>query len=85
MVVKFLPEEPGPAPELQLESLTPTDRFQVVNGAQCRLWTGFVRGSPVHVYIAALSPQTCDPGVLADLEAALRARSGTSSAGPTRG
>ncbi|QAY96670.1 hypothetical protein CWB41_13815 [Methylovirgula ligni] len=42
-------------------TLEPTDRFQRIDGAYCRIWTEATdTGVPVHAYIRCVSPQTHD-------------------------
>ena len=44
--------------------IEPTDEIFEVEGAPCRLWTGTdEHGTPVHVMVRALSPQSHDPVV----------------------
>lgn len=44
--------------KLTLES---TDRFETIEGAPCRIWSGKTEtGIPVHAFIRCVSPQTHD-------------------------
>lgn len=57
--------------KLTIES---TDRFESVNGQRCRIWKGADEsGTPVHVYVLTLSPQTHDEGRLAVFDRELKA------------
>lgn len=55
-------------------TIEPTDQIQPVNGQPCRVWKGEdERGTPVHVYVSALSPQTLDEDRLASFDRELKA------------
>lgn len=46
-------------------TIEPTNRIETVEGAPCRLWEGVTdRGTPVHVWVRMLSPQTHDEAAL---------------------
>lgn len=53
-------------------TIEPTGDFLTIEGARCRLWTGRDQGgTPCHVYVRTVSPQTHDPEALAAFNAAL--------------
>ena len=55
-------------------TLEPTNRIEHINGQPHRVWTGRSdNGVPVHVWIAAVSPQTHDPEANALFERELKA------------
>lgn len=55
-------------------TLAPTDRMETIEGAPCRLWEGVTdAGTPVHVWVRCVSPQTHDPAALAVFDAELKA------------
>jgi len=41
----------------------PTNEFQEVNGAKCRIWLGTYRGAPIKAWVATVSPQTHDQAI----------------------
>ena len=45
--------------------IEPTDKIETIEGAPCRKWEGVTdAGTPVHVWVRMLSPQTHDAEVL---------------------
>ncbi|MEM1088186.1 MAG: hypothetical protein AAGH90_10675 [Pseudomonadota bacterium] len=55
-------------------TIEPTGDFIKIEGARCRLWTGEDdAGTPVHVYVRCLSPQTHDKDRCGAFDAALEA------------
>jgi len=55
-------------------TIEPTDEFVKIEGASCRIWTGEDEaGTPVHVYVRTVSPQTHDKDRLEAFDAALKA------------
>ena len=55
-------------------TITPTDRIETIEGVPCRRWEGITdRGTPVHVRVRCLSPQTHDETAVAVFDAELKA------------
>lgn len=53
-------------------SIYPTGEFQMIEGQPCRLWEGWDEaGTPVHVHVRCVSPQTHDPEALEAFDAKL--------------
>lgn len=55
-------------------TITPTDRFESINGQPHRIWQGEdEHGTPVHVYVRTVSPQTHDQARLKAFDRDLKA------------
>lgn len=55
-------------------TIEPTAEPMVIDGVPCRLWTGAdENGTPVHVYVRAVSPHTHDPERLRAFDETLKA------------
>lgn len=54
--------------------IAPTDKIETVEGQPCRRWEGLTNaGTPVHVWVRMLSPQTHDHAALAAFDRELKA------------
>jgi hypothetical protein len=54
--------------------LEPTDKIETVESVPCRRWEGKTdAGTPVHVWVRMLSPQTHDEAALAAFDRELKA------------
>ena len=55
-------------------TISPTDRIETIEGAPCRRWEGLSdQGTPVHVWVRMLSPQTHDEAALRAFDQELKA------------
>lgn len=55
-------------------TIEPTDRFESVNGQPHRIWKGTNEaGTPVHVYVRTIQPQTHDAAALEVFDRELKA------------
>ena len=55
-------------------TLTPTATIETIEGVPCRRWEGTTdQGTPVHVWVRMLSPQTHDEAALAVFDRELKA------------
>ncbi len=55
-------------------TIEPTDRMETIEGVPCRRWQGQTEdGTPVHVWVRMLSPQTHDAQRLAVFDRELKA------------
>lgn len=55
-------------------TIEPTKSIETIEGVPCRRWEGVTdKGTPVHVWVRMLSPQTHDQEAIAVFDAELKA------------